>query len=169
MDGAGGSTCGVADDRGCGGFGSRRTATVIRTPRRAPPDYPFTPKSNRYLRPGQFWAIPLSDGRFACGRVMAVPAFGPTDRTGVVVGLMDWVGEKPPTSDDLAGRSVLVQAKTSFEAISRTGGEILGLRPLELDGLVAVDPMDMRVGAKHTVWGWAVIARYAEEQFTRRR
>jgi hypothetical protein len=34
------------------------------------PSYPFTPKWNRYLLPGQFWAVPLSDGRFGCGRVM---------------------------------------------------------------------------------------------------
>ena len=40
------------------------------------PDYPFEPKLNKHLRPGQFWAILLADGRFAAGRVMAVPAFG---------------------------------------------------------------------------------------------
>lgn len=29
--------------------------------------YPFEPKSIAYLRAGQFWAVPLSDGRFGCG------------------------------------------------------------------------------------------------------
>ena len=29
------------------------------------PSYPFVPKSNVQLAPGQFWSIPLSDGRFA--------------------------------------------------------------------------------------------------------
>src|SRR6266700_932410 len=36
------------------------------------PEYPFEPKSNTHLLPGQFWGVPLSDGRWACGRVLAV-------------------------------------------------------------------------------------------------
>ena len=36
------------------------------------PKYPFEPRSNVHLRPGQFWGVPLSDGRWACGRVLAV-------------------------------------------------------------------------------------------------
>lgn len=130
----------------------------------AAPSYPFTPKSNRYLRAGQFWSIPLRDGRFACGRVMAVPAFGPKDRTGLVVGLMDWVGAEPPRQEDIAGRRVLYQALTRHEAIAK-GGQVLGERPLEADGLVAVDPHDYSVGSKQTVWGWATITTYAEEAF----
>jgi hypothetical protein len=31
----------------------------------------------------------LSDGRYAAGRVMAVPAFGESDTRGFVAGLMD--------------------------------------------------------------------------------
>jgi hypothetical protein len=124
--------------------------------------YPFVPKSNRRLRAGQFWSIPLRDGRFAAGRVMATPAFGEADRTGVVIGLIDWVGTAPPTESDISGRSVLVQAKSRYEAISKTGGEVLGMRSLDLDGLIAAHPNDNRVGAKHTVWGWATIVTYAE-------
>jgi hypothetical protein len=29
------------------------------------PGYPFEPKSNTWLEPGQFWGVPLSDGRYA--------------------------------------------------------------------------------------------------------
>jgi hypothetical protein len=32
------------------------------------PEYPFEPKSNAYLLPGQFWGVPLSDRGWACGR-----------------------------------------------------------------------------------------------------
>lgn len=127
--------------------------------------YPFIPKSNRKLSAGDFWAIPLRDDRFACGRVMKVPAFGPRNRTGMVVGLMDWVGDQEPTFNDLAGKPVLAQAKSRFEAISKTGGMILGNRPLELDGLVSTERDDERVGAVDTVWGWAVIASLAEQTF----
>jgi len=97
---------------------------------------------------------------------MAVPAFGPKERTGLVVGLMDWVGPEQPTSDDLAGRSVLQQAKSFFEAIANTGGQVLGERPLEWDGLVAIDPNASGVGTTHRVWGWRVISKYANETFT---
>ena len=34
--------------------------------------YPLTPKTNAHLIPGQFWSIPLADGRFGCGRVLRV-------------------------------------------------------------------------------------------------
>jgi hypothetical protein len=129
------------------------------------PDYPFTPKSNRYLRPGHFWPIPLSTGRYAAGRVTAVPAFGPKDRVGVVVALLDWSGDAPPAGQDLAGCGALYQATSGFEAISKTGGSVLGLRALELDGIVPIDPMDFTVGSTHLVWGWRTIANYAEQHF----
>ncbi len=127
--------------------------------------YPFIPKSNRFLRPGQFWAIQLSNGKFAAGRVTAVPAFGPRDRTGIVIGLIDWSGDHPPTASDIAGRPILVQAKSRFEAITNNGSQVLGLRPLDLDGLVPMDPMDFRVGTHQQVWGWRTIVNKAEKAF----
>ena len=126
------------------------------------PDYPFVPKSNRYLQPGQFWALPLSDGRYGCGRVMVVPAFGPKDRVNFVAGLAGWIGSELPTEDSIAGAPVLLQAKTHIDAIAKTGGSVLGIRSLELDRLVAIDPYDYRVGAVHRVWGWQTIVNHAE-------
>jgi len=129
-------------------------------------EYPFVPKSNRHLRRGQFWAIPLSNGRFAAGRVTAVPAFGPADRTGVVVGLMDWSGDREPTADDLIGRTILgVQAHTRYEAISKTGGSVLGYLPLELDRIAPADPTEVGMGNVTSVWGWRTIVKYAEAAF----
>lgn len=124
--------------------------------------YPFVPKSNRYLAAGQYWALPLRGGRFACGRVLAVPAFGPRDRVGAVIGLMDWLGPQPPDAEQIAGHQLLEQAKSRFEAISETGGQVLGLRPLELDGLVADDP---HTGTSHRVWGRYVVLDLAEQYF----
>jgi hypothetical protein len=95
---------------------------------------------------------------------MAVPASGPKDRVGVVVGLMNWLGDEPPSSESIAGHSLLEQAKARFETIS-TGGEVLGIRPLDLDGLVAVDPDASHVGAVHRVWGSRRILILAEEYF----
>jgi hypothetical protein len=117
-------------------------------------EYPFRPRSNRWLEPGQFWAVPMDGGRFACGRVMRVPAdFSP--RVSFDAGLMDWVGSEPPTAHDLAGRAVLLQGGAHIKAITETGGEILGLRPLELDGLEAADCRD-------TTWGYEYIAVMAQ-------
>jgi len=81
--------------------------------------YPFVPKSNRYLKAGQFWALPLSDGTYGCGRLMAVPAFGAKDRVGFVAGLAGWIGSEPPTEATIAGAPVLLQAKAHFETISK--------------------------------------------------
>jgi hypothetical protein len=128
--------------------------------------YPFAPRSNRLLAAGQYWAIPLSNGRFGCGRVMAVPAFGEKDRVGVVIGLMDWVGDEPPTSDRIAGHQILEQAKSRFDAITRTGGEVLGNRPLELDDLVPIRYDGVHIGAVARVWGSLVIRDLAEQYFT---
>jgi hypothetical protein len=98
---------------------------------------------------------------------MAVPAFGAKDRIGFVAGLIDWSGDRPPNEDDLAGKPVLEQAKTRFEAIGRTGGEVLGERPLEMDGLVPLDPSDLSVGSQQKLWGWATITRYANDYFAK--
>ena len=78
---------------------------------------------------------------------------------------MDWLGQEPPTSEQIAGRPVVEQAKSRFEAISNTGGEVLGMRPLDLDGLVADDPDASHIGAVHRVWGWRTIIHLAEEYF----
>ena len=125
----------------------------------ADPDYPFVPKSSRHLRAGQFWAVPLQDGRFACGRVMT-PSVRISPRAGFVAGLMDWVGQAPPTASALAGRGVLRQGHAHVKTIVNTGGEVLGCRDLDEDGLVAEpDP--------ESTWGFTFIVRLAERAFSR--
>jgi hypothetical protein len=120
--------------------------------------YPFRPKSNRHLSPGQFWAVPLSDGRFACGRVMD-PTSPIAPRAMFVAGLMDWVGDAAPTEQDLVGRRVLAQGHAHIKAITELGGEVLGCRELESDGL-RVDPADDSM----STWGFNYLARLAEHR-----
>ena len=103
--------------------------------------YPFEPTSITYLRAGQFWAVPLSDGRFGCGHVLHVP--GPSDpelslylNTRIfLAGLMDWSGDEPPTAQAVAGCKLLEQGRAHVAAIMDAGSKILGQRDLELDGL----------------------------------
>ena len=122
-----------------------------------PPAYPFAPKSNRWLEPGQFWSVPLADGRYACGRVMARP--GDSDeRAGFVAGLMEWAGDAPPHSAEIAGCGVLSQGVADIRVIHETGGFILGCRALELDDLVAESPT--------CAWGYEDIVRLAERRLS---
>lgn len=91
--------------------------------------YPFLPKSNTYLISGQFWAIPLQSNKFACGRVIEVSK---EDKRGFLAGLMDWVGEYPPSAETIAGKKTLEQGDVHIKTIRETGlnSMILGYRPL---------------------------------------
>ena len=157
----------------------------------ASPTYPFVPKSNRWLEAGQFWAIPLSNGRFACGRVLDVPRVDdlhvPVNSRMFLAGLVDWSGTEPPSGDRIAGSGLVEQGFAHIKAILTTGGEILGSRPLVLDRIV---PMRWRShvaggtvwtfeGAQRLrpatdadrdlpvmgTWGYSVIKLLAEERF----
>jgi hypothetical protein len=118
--------------------------------------YPFEPRSIMYLRAGQFWAVPLSDSRFGCGRVLHVPGRSDPEpslylntRT-FLAGLMDWSGDEPPTAQAIAGYKLLEQGRAHVAAITGTGSKILGQRDLELDGLPGLLQVSHRGGG--TVW-----------------
>ncbi|KXY47270.1 Imm26 family immunity protein [Bacillus mycoides] len=97
-------------------------------------NYPFKPKSNRYLVPGQFWAIPLDNRKFVCGRVIEME---PNSRRGFLAGLMDWIGDSPPIAEDLKGCKTLIQLNVHIKTIHETAldGCISGYRSLKLDGI----------------------------------
>ena len=100
-------------------------------------EYPFIAKSTATLEPGQFWSIPLGDGRFACGRVIQLRLEdGKRDSRTFLAGLMDWWGRKPPTAERIAGCGVVEQGGASIKTITATGGKILGFRDLSLDSIV---------------------------------
>lgn len=101
--------------------------------------YPFKPKTNNSLIPGQFWAIPLMNGQFACGRVIQVTKLyeGLPTKSLFLAGLMNWLGEAPPNSEDIAGKKTIFQGVAHIKTIHETGLEemITGFRPLELDSI----------------------------------
>ncbi len=99
-------------------------------------NYPFVPKSANWLIAGQFWALPLSDGTFGCARVIEVPpAETRMSRMMFLAGVVDWHSSALPTSDSIAGAQCLDQGQAHIRAITRTGGEILGIRQLAADGI----------------------------------
>ncbi len=100
------------------------------------PTYPFVPKSTRSLQPGDFWPVPLPNGRYACGRVLQLGGtLVPTPTRGFFGALMDWCGDHPPTSADLRGRGFLEVGVMHLRAITEIGKHIAGHRSLEEDGL----------------------------------
>jgi hypothetical protein len=115
------------------------------------PTYPFVPKSTAHMRVGQIWAVPLSNGRYGCGYVVALD---PSRRRMFVAGLIDWFGDAPPTASQLVGHRVIEHAKAHLKTITEQGGEILGRVEVPLP--VVPDPRDH-------VWGYNVIRILAEK------
>jgi hypothetical protein len=121
--------------------------------------YPLIPKTNTGLSPGQFWSIPLSDGRFGCGRVLRVDrekAIG--GRTRFIGAILDWVGDAPPSSEAIATRPVLAVGNAHVRLISFAGGAILGERPLDADGIEPPARVD-------SYWGDGYGVMRAERRF----
>jgi hypothetical protein len=102
-----------------------------------PRTFPFLPKSNARLMPGDFWSMPIAPGRYAAGRVIELPwqHAGGSDRRMFLAGLMDWCGKAPPGANDLANRAVLEQGVMHVRAFSFSDWQIEGNRDLASDGI----------------------------------
>ena len=120
------------------------------------PKYPFEPKSNAHLLPGQFWGVPLSDGRWACGRVLAVKtqsdAHFPGNSRTFLAALMCWQGDERPTAEAIAGQQVLAQGWAHVRSIQLNGQMILGRRDLGLDGIRGLREVTHRGGGTVMVY-----------------
>lgn len=99
------------------------------------PIYPHAPKSTSHLRRGQFWAIPLEDGRYGAGCVVGIHTKEgrPSSRL-FIAGVVDWNGAHPPQAAELAGRSVVEFAFAHIKAITEAGGAIIGEAALQFSG-----------------------------------
>ena len=143
------------------------------------------------MLPGQFWSVPLSDGSFACGRVIELcPSDRPGSRVSFLAGFLDWHSRAEPTFDSIAGAPCLRQGDAHLKTITHCGGPILGLRPLELDNIkpdTFRGPLDssgassLYVGYKYlrkrrpsdvnlplqNTWGYGVLQILAEHRFVK--
>jgi len=150
--------------------------------------YPYTPRSALSLRPGEFWSVPLTDGSYSCGRVIQVASNVPgASRVIFLAGLLDWRSRAPPSIESIAGAKCVAQGKAHIKTIKETGGSVLGMRLLELDG---IGPWEFRGATGHphgyiscgleplrgqveedsnlpilTIWGFAYIRAMAEHRF----
>ena len=115
--------------------------------------YPFVPKTTTHLAPGQIWSIPMSDGRFGCGRVLRIDrdrAYGA--RVLFTGAVLDWVGDRPPTPEAIAGLGALAIGVAHVRSIGVNGGEIVGERALELDPIEVPDRPSTHWGTNFPVW-----------------
>lgn len=139
--------------------------------------YPFVPKSTTYMRPGQFWSIPLESGRYACGRVIQIcsrqdgKAWNVGDPKELrdlrcfLGGVLDWSGDEPPTSDAIAGIKVIKEGDAHILTISANRGQILGYRPLELDGIEPAIKLNQSPGRDcRLMRGYDLLGLASEEQ-----
>ncbi|MFG1911668.1 hypothetical protein [Kribbella sp. NPDC048928] len=127
------------------------------------PAYPFVPKSSAYLLPGHFWGVPLRDGRFACGVVVAIPTGQDVPQRAVngrtfVAGLLDWSGDDLPSPAAVGDRPLLAWGFGHIKMIGTNGGAILGRRsvPAGVDGA-----LELPVGT----WGFRYVVALADRAF----
>lgn len=118
------------------------------------PVFPFTPKSTLHLRAGQFWDIPLEDGRHGAGVVVALRAANGLngarpDSRSFVAGVLTWSGDAPPTTTTLAGSELYRWGDAHILTIADGGGEILGVIDFPLN---EIPTRSHRAGG--TVWLW---------------
>ncbi len=126
------------------------------------PTYPFVPKSTRLLSPGDYWAVPLEDGRFACGRVLQTKGDHlPTPSRTFFGGLHDWVAERPPVADDIGSAGLIDCGIMHLKAITESGGKVLGHCPM--GGIELPLALDGRAGRGVRVVRGAQTLRPASE------
>jgi hypothetical protein len=124
--------------------------------------YPFAPKSTTSLEPGHYWAVPLRSGRYAAGVVLAhAIRQEKRDSRLLCVGLLDWVGDAPPVSEDLASAPLVEYGFVHVRSIQRNGRDILGHLERSFELARELD-FDRLAGAGISVWGLAVIHHRAE-------
>jgi hypothetical protein len=122
---------------------------------------PKKPTRSAELMAGDFWAIPLSDGRFACGRVLGFSRPDlPLASVTFIGGLLDWTGSVLPTSESIANAQVLESAGARVSSVSTEGCQIVGHRDLSLDGLIEQSEIS-------GFWGDGYAKHRAEHRFVR--
>ena len=102
--------------------------------------FPFSPKSNVKLCPGDFWALPLQDGSYACGLVLQLPPAGVSGaKVSFLGGLLNWHSADKPTLENITGSKLIEQGVMHVLAIQQGGGMILGNIALEAN---AIEPLE---------------------------
>jgi hypothetical protein len=97
--------------------------------------YPFVPVKASEIQEGDFYYIPLSNGKFACGRLLLLKRKSGRKTKSILVGLHDWTGDEYPTKEDIHQCDIIEQGVMHINSISHVKGEVLGHKPLSEDNL----------------------------------
>lgn len=124
-------------------------------------NYPFIPKSTAHLESGHFWPIPLSNGKYGCGVVLAkLQANGKTERKVFYAALLNWCGEEKPSAELIEGCTFLKKGALHVKAISCSGSKIIGKASLK-----KLPPNPSDYTDEITAMGFSVLSVVAEKHF----
>lgn len=128
--------------------------------------FSFQPRSTRHLWPGDFWAIPLRSGAYACGRVVELKKQddGSIDSRVFLAGLLDWISDAPPSDLTISGHSTIIQGQAHVRTIQRSGVVILGHRSLAADGIEPARMLSHAAGAGVMLQRGFSVQRAASDQ-----
>ncbi len=123
--------------------------------------YPFTPKSTSYIEQGQIWAIPLSNGKYACGAVLArLQGQDGIEKRAFYAALLNWCDNVPPNTENVRASGFLKKGALHVKAISNVGSEIIG--KTDFDGL---PPNPSEYTDAIITMGYNVLSVVAEKHF----
>jgi len=120
------------------------------------------PKSTDSIDQGQYWAVPLENGGFGCGVVLAkVSNQGKTDTRLFLAGLLNWFGDSQPTLNQIQRAPVIETGVAHIKSITETGGEIIG------SGYeVLSTPKEVENTDSISTWGYNFISKLAGKHAT---
>ena len=125
--------------------------------------YPFKPKSTASLLRGQYWAIPLSNGKYCCGIVLHLLMSGNKKEQRIFhAGLLNWVGTKPPTENEINECKVLENGAAHIKSTIEVANEITGKINL------APEDETIEYTDKIHTWGYNFINELGEKYFVKK-
>ena len=127
--------------------------------------FPFAPRSAADLEVGDLLSIPLGDDTWGVLQVSALRRSGPGARTTFGVGVLPWSGSRSPTESDIEGLEFVEHGLTTIEVFTNGGAQVVANAPLARGIQSALN--DLRVGAKHSVWGWRTAIQRARSAAVR--
>ncbi len=124
--------------------------------------FPLKPKSTSRIEQGQFWTVPLENGGFGCGVVLAkVTNQGKLDTRMFLAGLLNWFDDAQPTLHKIQGAPVIETGFAHIKSITETGGEIIG------SGYVVLNtPREIQGTDATSTWGYNFISNLAGKHAT---
>lgn len=145
--------------------------------------YPFIPKKASEVEDGDFFYVPLSNGKFACGRLLLIQRKSGRKTKSLLVGLHNWIGKGHPSNQDIHNSDIIEQGVMHINSIGYIEGEVIGNKPLIedhlkpclqfeagylLDGfenLGSIPADDCNKYSRRSTYGLGVIKLLAEKHF----